>query len=176
MRKNISKKKRTVFHPLPFVLIFALVGFTSHWFTDMPGKRDGCTPDASAAGVMDALALETEGLDTYEFATRVLPKTGHHYEKVIEVSADDALPVEITVGGKTLPEGTYTIRLIEGDGAVSVDDQENLIYGTIPFSADHDDERTVTEKKDVRLYKGAVVTVGENAEGVKLLFVSDNVQ
>ncbi|MEZ3470776.1 MAG: hypothetical protein K1W40_21015 [Schaedlerella sp.] len=95
---------------------------------------------------------EAEYVGPYEYAERELSETGEHYET--ELGQGEYLV------GVHLPEGSYTAELLDGRGGLSLEDMENGIYIWQAFGTQAEyDELQVLE--DVRLYKGAHVTIKE---------------
>ncbi len=99
-----------------------------------PDEWDGSEPNGEL--------VMTESPDTYEFAERELSPVGAEYVGYVEYG-------EYIVGSQ-IPEGTYTIRLKEGNGYVNVDDLENTIYLWQDFgtNAEYDE---ILVWQDVRL-------------------------
>ena len=103
-----------------------------------------------------------EAYDPYEYVERELSETGNTFVCTVE-------PGEYIVGVH-LPEGAYTINLVEGSGSVSIDDFENSIYLWNSFGTDEEYDEIQTWE-DVRLYEGASVSVHN---GVLLEFATEN--
>lgn len=105
--------------------------------------------DVHFGGVYESES-DPEYVGPYEYAERELSETGNHYET-------ELLQGEYLVGVH-LPEGSYTVELLEGRGGLSLEDMENGIYIWQSFGTEAEyDELQVLE--DVRLYKGAHVTI-----------------
>lgn len=132
-------------------------------YTDEP--VDGYyNPDEWEGSEPSGKLVLTERSDSYEFVERELNPQGEGYVSYIEYG-------EYIVGSQ-IPEGTYTIRLKEGNGYVNIDDVENSIYLWQDFGTNTEyDEILVWQ--DVRLYEGAIVQVSDN---MQLEFESENAQ
>lgn len=95
---------------------------------------------------------DEESYDPYEDAQYELAETG----EVIE----ESLSAGEYIGGVHIPEGTYTVTLVEGAGNYNVVSEEHGIY--IYESFDEDQYAEVLSE-DLRIYKGAKLTVSESA-------------
>ena len=74
-----------------------------------------------------------------------------------------------------IPEGKYTIELMEGYGGMQVLDMEHNIYVYEFFSEEYEAGTDfITECEDVRLFAGATVKI--LSSGVRLRFSSENAQ
>lgn len=79
------------------------------------------------------------------------------------------------VVGVHIPEGKYTIELMEGYGGMQVLDMEHNIYVYEFFSEEYEAGTDfITECEDVRLFAGATVKI--LSSGVRLRFSSENAQ
>lgn len=141
-------------------LVVVLVGFLSEYVPHNILSTDNSYQTGSAA----EYDYENEYSDPYEFVERDLSETGEHYEAELEKG-------EYLIGVH-LPEGTYTAKLLEGNGSLNVDDFENGIYLWQAFGTDEEYDEVET-MEDIRLYTGARVTVDD---GVILQMFTENGQ
>lgn len=102
--------------------------------------------------------------DPYEYVERELSETGESFGAELTGG-------EYTVGTH-IPEGTYTVELMDGTGSMNITDDENGIYLYEYFGYEEEYEE-ITYKEDVRLYTGAVVSIDP---GVSLHFQTENGQ
>lgn len=116
--------------------------------------------ESSSVYYEDEITYET---DPYQYAEYELSEDGEFYETELE-------PGEYVVGVH-LPEGTYLVELMDGNGSFNVSDYTNSIYLWEYFGEEEDYE--VTGVTDVRLYTGAKLNVNDN---VKLKFTTENGQ
>lgn len=102
--------------------------------------------------------------DPYEYVERELSEVGETYSTELTGG-------EYTVGTH-IPEGAYTVELMDGTGSMNISDDENGIYLYEYFGYEEEYEE-ITYKDDVRLYDGAVVSI---TPGVRLNFQTENGQ
>lgn len=127
--------------------------------------------------VLDEDGLTGEGIfeGMYDFVPYDLPETGAHYETEIEADINDGDQLEIIVGeDKLLPEGTYRVDWVSGEGCLVLDDEDSLIYFYQYFT---EDEMGLTGSRtlaDLRLYKGAKVQLEPDDENFVLRFTAEN--
>lgn len=102
--------------------------------------------------------------DPYEFEAETLAATGESYQTELRQGTYQV--------GVHIPEGVYTVNLLEGYGIIDVEDDKNGIYFGRTFGDDekYDEVHTL---EDVRLHQGAVLKVGDS---VKLELISENAQ
>ena len=105
-----------------------------------------------------------EDHDPYEYVTREIPDTGSTYETTIGGGVYQV--------GIHMPEGVYQAELAYGTGSLQISDAENLIYESIWFGEDGEDEE-VTEADGLWLYNGAQITISGSAA---LTFTTSNAQ
>ena len=84
--------------------------------------------------------------DPYMNTTRELSETGATYDCVLGYG-------EYEIGAQ-IPEGTYEVELVSGEGSMQQDDPENSIYYYSYFSEDESDTDAGDYLDDVRLYTG----------------------
>lgn len=109
----------------------------------------------------------TEENDPYARTDAVLKETGAFYENQL-VEGEYVVGVHI-------PEGKYTVELMEGYGGMQVLDSEHDIYIYEFFSEKNEKGKEfITECEDVRLFAGATVKI--LSPGVQLRFSSENAQ
>lgn len=105
--------------------------------------------------------------DPYAQTDAVLKEKGAFYENQL-VQGEYVVGVHI-------PEGKYTIELMEGYGGMQVLDMEHNIYVYEFFSEKYEAGTDfITECEDVRLFAGATVKI--LSSGVRLRFSSENAQ
>lgn len=105
--------------------------------------------------------------DPYAQTDAVLKEKGAFYENQL-VQGEYVVGVHI-------PEGKYTIELMEGYGGMQVLDMEHNIYVYEFFSEEYEAGTDfITECEDVRLFAGATVKI--LSSGVRLRFSSENAQ
>lgn len=105
--------------------------------------------------------------DPYTRTDAVLKEKGAFYENQL-VEGEYVVGVHI-------PEGKYTIELMEGYGGMQVLDSEHSIYLYEFFSEEYEEGKDfITECEDVRLFAGATVKI--LSSGVCLRFSSENAQ
>lgn len=119
---------------------------------------------------LDSWGVETimweDSADPYDFVTRELSEEGETYSI--------SLGAGLYKVGVHIPEGSYTVRLVEGEGSMDVDDEENAVYLSYSFGVNENEEfEYVTEVADVRLYDGAIVEI---VGKVGLDFSTENAQ
>lgn len=102
--------------------------------------------------------------DPYEFLDKALPESGEAFDEVYTGGE--------YIVGLHIPEGQYRVEILSGDGVVSLDDRENNIYYS-EFLSEEEEEGTVKEIEDFRLFTGAKVSVSPQVE---VRFVSENAQ
>ena len=127
--------------------------------------------------VLDEDGLTGEGIfeGMYDYVPYELPETGVHYETEIGTDADPGAVLEISVGETgELPEGTYRVDWVSGDGGLVLDDTDNLIYFYQYFTGDEMTVTGVQSLEDLRLYQGAVVQLESGDEGLVLRFTAEN--
>lgn len=109
----------------------------------------------------------TDEDNSYARTDAVLKEKGAFYETQL-VQGDYLVGVHI-------PEGKYTIELMEGDGRIQVSDMEHNIY-VYEFFSEKDEAGidSITECEDVKLFAG--VTLKVVSPGVRLRFSSENAQ
>ena len=93
----------------------------------------------------DGSEVESE-YDPYMNTTRELSETGATYDCVLGYG-------EYEIGAQ-IPEGTYEVELVSGEGSMQQDDPENSIYYYSYFSEDESDTDAGDYLDDVRLYTG----------------------
>ena len=105
--------------------------------------------------------------DPYAQTDAVLRETGAFFENQL-VQGEYVVGVHI-------PEGKYTIELMEGYGGIQVLDMEHNIYIYEFFSEEYEaGTDSITECEDVRLFAGATVKI--LSPGVRLRFSSETAQ
>ena len=103
--------------------------------------------------------------DPYMNTTRELSETGMAYDCVLGYGEYEI--------GVQIPEGTYEVELVSGEGSMQQDDPENSIYYYSYFSEDESDEDAGDYLDDVRLYTGGHLKIDT---GLTVSFHSDNAQ
>ena len=103
--------------------------------------------------------------DPYMNTTRELSETGATYECVLGYG-------EYEIGAQ-IPEGTYEVELVSGEGSMQQDDPENSIYYYSYFSEDESDTDAGDYLDDVRLYTGGHLKIDT---GLVVQFHSENAQ
>lgn len=103
--------------------------------------------------------------DPYMNTTRELSETGATYECVLGYG-------EYEIGAQ-IPEGTYEVELVSGEGSMQQDDPENSIYYYSYFSEEESDTDAGNYLDDVRLYTGGHLKIDT---GLVVQFHSDNAQ
>lgn len=104
-----------------------------------------------------------EEYDPYQYTDKVLSETGAHFDKVMDPG--------IYIVGRHIPEGRYYVKLLEGNGSFSVQDDENSIY--ISEFMQTDEEYSVEEYEDLRLFTGAILKI---SSGMHIQMTSENTQ
>ena len=112
----------------------------------------------------DGSEVESE-YDPYMNTTRELSETGATYDCVLGYG-------EYEIGAQ-IPEGTYEVELVSGEGSMQQDDPENSIYYYSYFSEDESDTDAGDYLDDVRLYTGGHLKIDT---GLVVQFHSDNAQ
>ena len=112
----------------------------------------------------DGSEVESE-YDPYMNTTRELSETGATYECVLGYG-------EYEIGAQ-IPEGTYEVELVSGEGSMQQDDPENSIYYYSYFSEEESDTDAGNYLDDVRLYTGGHLKIDT---GLVVQFHSDNAQ
>lgn len=102
--------------------------------------------------------------DPYEYVESELAETGDNFK--VDLAAGEYLV------GTHLPEGNYTVYVVEGYGTMEVEDARNGIYLYEWFSEDEEDDGK-QQMEDVRLFEGGKISVDS---GVILCFVTENGQ
>ena len=108
--------------------------------------------------------IEAEEYDPYEYETEALAEEGDFFETELYQGA--------YLAGVHIPEGKYTVELLEGYGNLSIQDNENGIYIWQSFGDDEEYGEVFT-MTDVRLHQGAKIEIRDS---VKLRFTSANAQ
>ena len=108
--------------------------------------------------------MESE-YDPYMNTTRELSETGATYDCVLGYG-------EYEIGAQ-IPEGTYEVELVSGEGSMQQDDPENSIYYYSYFSEDESDTDAGDYLDDVRLYTGGHLKIDT---GLVVQFHSENAQ
>lgn len=103
--------------------------------------------------------------DPYMNTTRELSETGATYDCVLGYG-------EYEIGAQ-IPEGTYEVELVSGEGSMQQDDPENSIYYYYYFSEDESDTDAGDYLDDVRLYTGGHLKIDT---GLVVQFHSENAQ
>ena len=103
--------------------------------------------------------------DPYMNTTRELSETGATYDCVLGYG-------EYEIGAQ-IPEGTYEVELVSGEGSMQQDDPENSIYYYSYFSEDESDTDAGDYLDDVRLYTGGHLKINT---GLVVQFHSENAQ
>ena len=103
--------------------------------------------------------------DPYMNTTRELSETGVTYDCVLGYG-------EYEIGAQ-IPEGTYEVELVSGEGSMQQDDPENSIYYYSYFSEDESDTDAGDYLDDVRLYTGGHLKIDT---GLVVQFHSENAQ
>ena len=103
--------------------------------------------------------------DPYMNTTRELSETGATYDCVLGYG-------EYEIGAQ-IPEGTYEVELVSGEGSMQQDDPENSIYYYSYFSEDESDTDAGDYLDDVRLYTGGHLKIDT---GLVVQFHSENAQ
>ena len=135
-----------------FVMVFMFLGIVFAFNIDSSYEPEG------------TYEYEDTEYDAYEYVTKELSETGEMFQTHLTAGE--------YVVGTHLPEGNYTVYLIEGYGSMNVDDYENSVYLCEWFDEDEEYDG-LTEMDDVRLFQGAKVSVDT---GVILLFETENGQ
>ena len=112
----------------------------------------------------DGSEVESE-YDPYMNTTRELSETGATYECVLGYG-------EYEIGAQ-IPEGTYEVELVSGEGSMQQDDPENSIYYYSYFSEEESDTDAGNYLDDVRLYTGGHLKIDT---GLVVQFHSENAQ
>ena len=112
----------------------------------------------------DGSEVESE-YDPYMNTTRELSETGATYDCVLGYG-------EYEIGAQ-IPEGTYEVELVSGEGSMQQDDPENSIYYYSYFSEDESDTDAGDYLDDVRLYTGGHLKIDI---GLVVQFHSENAQ
>ena len=112
----------------------------------------------------DGSEVESE-YDPYMNTTRELSETGATYDCVLGYG-------EYEIGAQ-IPEGTYEVELVSGEGSMQQDDPENSIYYYSYFSEDESDRDAGDYLDDVRLYTGGHLKIDT---GLVVQFHSENAQ
>lgn len=102
--------------------------------------------------------------DPYFGITREIPETGEPYSVTLGAGLYKC--------GVHIPEGVYRVVLESGSGSLNVEDEVNYISLFYSFGNDSEIEE-IREVDDVRIYKGALVTILDN---VTLRFETENAQ
>lgn len=103
--------------------------------------------------------------DPYMNTTRELSEAGATYDCVLGYG-------EYEIGAQ-IPEGTYEVELVSGEGSMQQDDPENSIYYYSYFSEDESDTDAGDYLDDVRLYTGGHLKIDT---GLVVQFHSENAQ
>ena len=103
--------------------------------------------------------------DPYMNTMRELSETGATYDCVLGYG-------EYEIGAQ-IPEGTYEVELVSGEGSMQQDDPENSIYYYSYFSEDESDTDAGDYLDDVRLYTGGHLKIDT---GLVVQFHSENAQ
>lgn len=103
--------------------------------------------------------------DPYMNTTRELSETGATYDCVLGYG-------EYEIGAQ-IPEGTYEVELVSGEGSMQQDDPENSIYYYSYFSEEESDTDAGDYLDDVRLYTGGHLKIDT---GLVVQFHSENAQ
>ena len=112
----------------------------------------------------DGSEVESE-YDPYMNTTRELSETGATYDCVLGYG-------EYEIGAQ-IPEGTYEVELVSGEGSMQQDDPENSIYYYSYFSEEESDTDAGDYLDDVRLYTGGHLKIDT---GLVVQFHSENAQ
>ena len=112
----------------------------------------------------DGSEVESE-YDPYMNTTRELSEAGATYDCVLGYG-------EYEIGAQ-IPEGTYEVELVSGEGSMQQDDPENSIYYYSYFSEDESDTDAGDYLDDVRLYTGGHLKIDT---GLVVQFHSENAQ
>lgn len=112
----------------------------------------------------DGSEVESE-YDPYMNTTRELSETGATYDCVLGYG-------EYEIGAQ-IPEGTYEVELVSGEGSMQQDDPENSIYYYFYFSEEESDTDAGDYLDDVRLYTGGHLKIDT---GLVVQFHSENAQ
>ena len=142
---------------IAFTSIAGSVGdFISSFGDDFPSSDYDWNDDGSE--------VESE-YDPYMNTTRELSETGATYDCVLGYG-------EYEIGAQ-IPEGTYEVELVSGEGSMQQDDPENSIYYYSYFSEDESDTDAGDYLDDVRLYTGGHLKIDT---GLVVQFHSENAQ
>lgn len=168
------------------VIIWIAIGFVSALVTELPtwfresggGAELGADPadttweaaggsEEADVGFDENKAETTKGL--YDYVEKEMPVEGEIWSELLTAGF-------YTVG-ETIPQGTYRVTVLEGQGSLHVEDLENSIWYYSWLEPEN-------EVEDLRLYPGARVTVeggcelgfyGENAQTEALIpYVADD--
>lgn len=102
--------------------------------------------------------------DPYEYVTREIPENGENFGIILGSGCYQV--------GAHIPEGSYTVELAAGTGALHLEDPENIIYEYLYFGDDEEYDE-ITEASGLLLYNGAEITVDS---GVVLKLATSNAQ
>lgn len=97
--------------------------------------------------------MEISGYDPYEYAEYQLSDTGEEFSA-------DLTPGEYVVGVH-IPEGYYSVEILEGESYLNIEDIENGIYDWYSMGFD-DDSGSVTRIDDLRLYQNSLITIEDS--------------
>lgn len=142
---------------IAFTSIAGSVGdFISSFGDDFPSSDYDWNDDGSE--------VDSE-YDPYMNTTRELSETGATYDCVLGYGEYEI--------GVQIPEGTYEVELVSGEGSMQQDDSENSIYYYSYFSEDESDTDAGDYLDDVRLYTGGHLKIDT---GLVVQFHSENAQ
>ncbi len=148
-------------------IIFLVISEVGGCVSDIIDEFSYKTPEYESVYYEEEVAPEPNGAvpqEDYEYVSRELSETGDYYESVLTPG--------YYIVGVHIPEGCYTLEIIEGTYMSSyIQDFDNGIYLSPGFGEDSYDGYLTLE--DVRLYEGALVEI--NGSGA-LNFTSENAQ
>lgn len=148
-------------------IIFLVISEVGGCVSDIIDDFSYATPEYESEYYTEEVATEPNGAvpeDDYAYVSRELSETGDYYESVLTPG--------YYIVGVHIPEGKYTLEIIEGSYMNSyIQDYENGIYMSPSFGEDSYDGYLTLE--DVRLYEGALVEI--NGAGT-LNITSENAQ
>lgn len=102
--------------------------------------------------------------DPYAFVNREIPGSGETYDTVLGSGVYKV--------GVHIPEGVYSLKLVEGSGSVEFEEEENSIYDYAYLGTEEEYDQVV-ERSDFRLYNGGELTIGS---GVLVNLSTSNAQ
>ena len=130
-----------------FATVFRLADGAIDWYNEAKNAN----PVEGNTEIMDFLKKE----DFYEYSKNTMSETGENYSATL-TSGDYKVGVHI-------PQGTYAVKAINGDGTFKVSDTKNNIFiDDYGFEFNEDKSAENIEYRNVQLFDGAIVDIQKN--------------